>query len=863
MSIEKIRNIGLDKLVTQVYDFDSLTTDELMCKFAQKINIIIEHFNYLDKQCQNNNENIKLKLEYLLGQGLEEQVAKRLLELINNGTLGKLINETLLKDINDKVDNFKVEVNEQLETIVQGLKSTYNYTVSEMVGISNPLNPSEDLLIKIRDCGIKYYRIDLMWENIEVIQGVYNFQNSTINYDNLNSLLKKYDLIPYYILGYTNTIYGNEGNITSENMTNGYINYVKACVDRYKNQNCVWEIYNEANTEKWKNSSPKNYTNLVKKIYPIIKDIDSTSIVAVGALGNTLSYSLEFFDKMCSYGVLDYCDIISTHPYSNEKPELLNDYWGEFYGVIGKYTNRNIPIWCGEVGYSDVPNWDGNGNNAVVSPTNKINFTLRQILNNVRNGIEKTIIYCATDRNGSNANVENYFGIFDYNGNYKDVSNEIKTLLNEIGDYYFIEEIETNNINNYVMKFTDGKNVKYVAWCINNNSKIILENKECLLTERPQVILSSNSSVQINNSDNIYLKSKYSALAISNKNLNSYKDEINNKLEIIDKTGSPGLCYLKSGSKENGFFGLVSPVEMGKLNNGDLYNGESLAAKVNIGEGVSANPNCPLMKFIIDGKILFIPLKPYRYNIYWDTIYNNGCVFGTTDEGYCPKGSRSGKDLWIDSTDNSINTTTQKFNSHVVVGAVGDTLKLDGWKNSNNNTTATIVSITDTKIVVSGVTLTSEQGNINSRISNLKYNVNQNKDVEIGNYTYRVRLIKTGELILNSYSDDYRGTISNKNEWNRLILPLHEKCVSGWTYTQYAKDSNLKDIIYQYANLSDEDLNTINSLNGSYTWTQNASDTETWKRAFRGALGAEFIDVEDENNRNNAMAWRPVLELIK
>ena len=64
MDIEKIRNIGLDKLVTQVYDFDSLTTDELLCKYAQKINIIIEHFKYLDNQCQNNNENTKLKLDY-------------------------------------------------------------------------------------------------------------------------------------------------------------------------------------------------------------------------------------------------------------------------------------------------------------------------------------------------------------------------------------------------------------------------------------------------------------------------------------------------------------------------------------------------------------------------------------------------------------------------------------------------------------------------------------------------------------------------------------------------------------------------------------------------------------------------------
>lgn len=115
MSIDKIRNIGLDKLVTQVYDFDSLTTDELMCKFAQKINILIEHLKYIDDRCYNSEKALELKLQYLLGEGLEEQVAKRLLELINNGTLGKLINETLLKDINDKVDNFKNEVNEELE----------------------------------------------------------------------------------------------------------------------------------------------------------------------------------------------------------------------------------------------------------------------------------------------------------------------------------------------------------------------------------------------------------------------------------------------------------------------------------------------------------------------------------------------------------------------------------------------------------------------------------------------------------------------------------------------------------------------------------------------------------------------------
>lgn len=146
MSIDKIRNIGLDKLVTQVYDFDSLTTDELMCKFAQKINIIIEHFNYLDKECQNNNENIKLKLDYLLGQGLEEQVAKRLLELINNGTLGKLINESLLKDINDKVGALENNVdlnNEKINDIINAVGNIVNDSLPDLENIkvySNNVN---------------------------------------------------------------------------------------------------------------------------------------------------------------------------------------------------------------------------------------------------------------------------------------------------------------------------------------------------------------------------------------------------------------------------------------------------------------------------------------------------------------------------------------------------------------------------------------------------------------------------------------------------------------------------------------------------------------------------------------------------
>jgi lysophospholipase L1-like esterase len=176
MSIDKIRNIGLDKLVTQVYDFDSLTTDELMCKFAQKINIIIEHFKYLDDRCDNSEKNLELKLQYLLGQGLEEQVAKRLLELINKGTIGKLINETLLKDINDKVDNFKVEVNEEFEqkldkngivtmaNMGQDVKEAFTGGAVAVVGRNSVLTEN------IVDNQVNQYKVDFINEDNNLLR---------------------------------------------------------------------------------------------------------------------------------------------------------------------------------------------------------------------------------------------------------------------------------------------------------------------------------------------------------------------------------------------------------------------------------------------------------------------------------------------------------------------------------------------------------------------------------------------------------------------------------------------------------------------------------------------------------------------
>ena len=100
------------------------------------------------------------------------------------------------------------------------------------------------------------------------------------------------------------------------------------------------------------------------------------------------------------------------------------------------------------------------------------------------------------------------------------------------------------------------------------------------------------------------------------------------------------------------------------------------------------------------------------------------------------------------------------------VGAIGDTLVLKGWSKEANNKTVTIVSITNTKIVVSGAILETEIGGKKSRFYNNAKKVNQGKIVVIGDKTYRVYLMKgAGTNPTDSYADADRGAAGPDNMW--------------------------------------------------------------------------------------------------
>jgi N-acetylneuraminic acid mutarotase len=77
--------------------------------------------------------------------------------------------------------------------------------------------------------------------------------------------------------------------------------------------------------------------------------------------------------------------------------------------------------------------------------------------------------------------------------------------------------------------------------------------------------------------------------------------------------------------------GEVSPTApfQGEVLATNLITGSALATAVGLSDGTLMNDTTPWLKFIIDGKTLYMPKKAIRNNVAWAALDALGCVFGT------------------------------------------------------------------------------------------------------------------------------------------------------------------------------------------------------------------------------------------
>ena len=93
MTIKQLTDNTINK---NIYTYDGLSYQELLSQFFQKINECI-------KECNSTNEMV----EFMINEGIPKEIANQLITMYTNGQLGDLINNNLLKNINDDVENLK------------------------------------------------------------------------------------------------------------------------------------------------------------------------------------------------------------------------------------------------------------------------------------------------------------------------------------------------------------------------------------------------------------------------------------------------------------------------------------------------------------------------------------------------------------------------------------------------------------------------------------------------------------------------------------------------------------------------------------------------------------------------------------
>lgn len=171
----------------------------------------------------------------------------------------------------------------------------------------------------MKDTGVGYARLQSGWAKTEKVKGQYDFEWFDAHVDGLIAE----GIHPWVCLCYSNTLYSEYGsrNLFPDGpVMDAWLDYVKACVARYKGKVKMWEIWNEPDLNK---GPYDQYANLFVSTAKVIREVDpEAKIAAFGACLPDKPYvrqALELIDKA---GGMKYMDYVTYHAYK-EVPESI------------------------------------------------------------------------------------------------------------------------------------------------------------------------------------------------------------------------------------------------------------------------------------------------------------------------------------------------------------------------------------------------------------------------------------------------------------------------------------------------------------------------------------------------------------
>lgn len=234
--------------------------------------------------------------------------------------------------------------------------------------VSNSSNDS-----KVAALGFGWVKLFVSWNSIEGTKGTFsNYPDTAVQQahdNNLQILMLVFDT-PAWANG-TGSYNPNSPPPANPSDLGDFMAHLAA---HYAGQVDAYEIWNEENVaDTWGGQFPNavTYTNMLKAVYPAVKQADPNALVISGGVANTGDGSstsigdLTYLQTMLQNGAGNYLDAIGIHPYpgacaptATSCPQTPGTYFRraeQEHDTVVQYGGANIPLWITEAGYFSVP----------------------------------------------------------------------------------------------------------------------------------------------------------------------------------------------------------------------------------------------------------------------------------------------------------------------------------------------------------------------------------------------------------------------------------------------------------------------------------------------------------------------------
>lgn len=152
--------------IPSVEAIEGYTFREVLAKFQHKIIEVINEFNSIENRVNSDINGFRSEIDlhkqvvdeqltYLLGTGLQVEVANEILRLYENGTLAEIIQEQIFENLTNEINEAKIILNElksEYDNFTENIKIVPYKSIS--VTIANDNLPSEETFRQIKEMGI-------------------------------------------------------------------------------------------------------------------------------------------------------------------------------------------------------------------------------------------------------------------------------------------------------------------------------------------------------------------------------------------------------------------------------------------------------------------------------------------------------------------------------------------------------------------------------------------------------------------------------------------------------------------------------------------------------------------------------------